>query len=412
MLQGSPIQPNLFEQRLTVWLNNLGLQYNPFTHLDAGSDPNLSTYLVGHEAFIKLWQDHAAFVFAPIGGGKSAFRVRLARACRVEENGRRVFPVVYKMPSPARLQDTAFNPERHLRYLNQSISQELLLTLAYRPERYFVLPDEVKASVRRQLQLNYPGDLVTCLAQLSDRGTLAPLVESIDPSADRLFAPPDPGALRTVCADLSQGADDLAILALKKEFGSPENRFATLIDLIVSAFGFEAVYILVDSVDAHIETILKPPSILYWLGPLLTRTAEWAKRKIYIKYFLPDSLRVPELFTVESAMWVNIEWRIGNLHEVLRDRLLAASDGRFDSLDAISTPALRSVHDQLLTIAKPLPREVMALTNRLLTEHIWRMQEEGGADSENTELAPVDLERAKNWYITDSHLRATMGGKL
>ncbi|HRW98551.1 MAG TPA: hypothetical protein P5280_03625, partial [Cyclobacteriaceae bacterium] len=193
----------LFNEQLVQWMEEVGLQFNPFDsrYLDAGADPNLHAYLIGHRAFDAIWQAQPSFVFATAGGGKTAFRVRLARACRIGQDGRRIFPIVYKMQHipttkwPANLSD-------HLRPINRMIGVEILMTLVAYPQKFFNLSSDAQKELCRLLYANLPGELSNLLAQVEDRGDITPLIASFDPSADNLFAPPDRNDVRRLCRDL------------------------------------------------------------------------------------------------------------------------------------------------------------------------------------------------------------------
>ncbi len=88
------------KNKLQEWLSQLGLSLNPFEYIDFGKDPLIPFYLIDHNQFESVSGDQPSFVFAPAGGGKTAFRVRLARECRAGSNGRRIFPIVYKPTVP------------------------------------------------------------------------------------------------------------------------------------------------------------------------------------------------------------------------------------------------------------------------------------------------------------------------
>jgi hypothetical protein len=385
-------------QKLGDWLKSVGLQFNPFDskYLDAGADSQLPAYLVGHNSFAAIWQDQASFVFAPTGGGKTAFRVRLARACRVGQDGRRIFPIVYKIPSQSQLGTPRPILEQHLQFINQAAALELLLTLAYQPARYFDLPAKTRRSVRSLLALNLAETLPTLLAQLADKGNLRPLVDLFDPTAERLLTPPEPRQIRELCASLSQA---LVEKPARLKYSAP-GRFEELLDLLQGVFNYQAIYILIDGVDGYIEAMLKPQVSLELLKPLLNETTPWANRQIYTKYFLPTEFA--SLITAQDLLFpgeatnpklVDINWTRAMLLELLEGRLRVASQGLFGSLDAISSPALHGlIQEELITTARALlPREVLVLAERLLLEHVRRSEQPGL-------LEPGDLEATKSWY--------------
>ena len=387
--------------KLMTWLDTLGLHCNPFDakYLDAGADPNLSSYLVGHEAFAAIRQDQAAIVFAPIGGGKSAFRVRLARSCRVGEGGRRILPVIYTLPKPQQLTGVTNVYERHLHYILRCLGVELLFALAYRPHEFLDLRSLDRRRVASQLAANFPGDLALQVEQIASEGGLLPLVQLIDPSAERLIAEPSAERLQAFCVALSDEvhAANRQIADIKRQ--PTIHRFQNLVTLIKQTLNFAAIYLLIDGVDAYVEVITNGRRRLGdLLTPLLQQTGAWAAENLYSKYFLPNELltavKFSELFqpgSITDLKLISIEWTRASLNAVLQERLRFASDGRFTNLDAICAPNLRGVQEQLLEVAAPLPREVLALAEQLLLTHVTRLEEPAL-------LEPADLAMAIAHY--------------
>ncbi len=387
----------LLSTRLLAWLDTLGLHCNPFDakYLDAGADPNLSSYLVGHEAFMAIHQDQPAMVFAPIGGGKTAFRARLARACRVGEGGRRVLPVVYTLPKPQQLAGPASVYERHLHYILRCIGVELLFALAYRPHEFLDLHTLERRRVASQLAATFPGDLALQLEQIASEGELLPLVQLIDPSADRLIAQPSAERLDAFCTALRDEVRAAARQIVDIKNQPTAQRFQNLVTLAKQTLNFQAIYLLVDGVDAYVEVTTNGRRRLGdLLTPLLQQTSAWAAEQLYAKYFLPNDLlsavKFFELFqpgTITDLKFISVAWTRASLNAVLQERLRFASEGRFTNLDAICAPTLRGVQAQLLDVAAPLPREVLALAEQLLLTHVARLDEPGL-------LEPIDLETA------------------
>jgi len=368
------------ESQLVQWLSQAGLgEVNPFGPLNAAEDPHLSRYLIRHDVFRSIWQDSPAIVFAPAGGGKSAFRARLAYACRVEEDMRRVFAIPYLTPEPTT------SLEAHLQGILRSAAQELLLRLAYRPAQFERLEDAARAAVRQALDQNDPGLLAHFLPQLERAGSVQPLVETFDLSAAHLPAPADPAQVRALCAALAKIPPALQVPPVNRRFGD-------FLALLFDVLGFEAVYLLVDGVDAFPETIANSAAAAAVLLPLLEQMPRWADQKVFLKLFLPIELHrlLPEELT-KPAKIDKIEWTPELLVELIHARLRAATQGEFDSLDAVSAPSLRNAEAELLAEVPPLPREVLALLNQVIVEHVRRVGPVGG-------LEPEDIRAARDWY--------------
>jgi hypothetical protein len=376
-----------FAARTKEWLAAVGLQFNPFAAdtLNASADFNLGQYLVGHDDFAALWGDWTTTILAPTGGGKSAFCVRLAYAARIGEDGRRVFPVTYSLPR----QTNAL--AAHLEALAENAAYELLLEVAYRPRWFESLSPEIKDLIRQTLDQNAPG-WTRFLIQLEREGSIAPLAETFDRTALRLPNSPGADGVRQVCAALRAIPVNPQTLPL-------ELRWRQLIDLLIGDLQFEAVYLLVDGADAYPETVHNPDIGLRWLSPLLEQTDSLSKSRIYLKLFLPIELeqglrRFKNLLTL-PARFVKINWTVDRLAEVLAARMRVASGGEFDSLDAISSPALRGLNRELAnTVRPPIPREAVVLAGRIIFEHVRR-------PNAGELLEVEDLEAARDWYRRD-----------
>jgi hypothetical protein len=384
------------------WLKDLGLYFNPFdlTYLDAGEDPQLPAYLIGHESFAAIWQGRTSFVFAPVGGGKTAFRVRLARACRVGQDGRRIFPVIYKMPSPTHFEIEKPDLDHHLTYINHAIAQELLLALAYNPGRFFDFEIGIRTKIYRLLVDNLPFNLEIHLQQLSDKGTLMPLVKLFDRTAERLFTLPHPDEIRNFCKELMEVSQTPAVP------GDPENkkdateRFEELVEFLKETLGYESIYVLVDGVDAYIEAITRPQLSVDLLKPLLNETGPWAIKKIFMKYFLPTEFDA--LITLGTLSFpgertpvdiVRVNWTLAMLEELIQERLRVASKGIYSSLDAICSPELHGViqTELILEARARIPREVLTLAAYLLEARFRRTRSPG-------QIERIDFEAAKQRY--------------
>lgn len=364
-----------------AWLQSVGLAFHPFVPLEAGQDPRLSTYLVGHDAFATLWGDWPALLFAPAGGGKSAFRVRLAYACRAGEDGRRIFAIVYHLPH------RPLSYAAHLHTICRAAAHELLLELAWRPGWFEALDKTARQEIRRALDWNAPGLLGHFLPQLRAEGSPLPIVMAFDPSAAYLPNPPAPARVRALC-------DALQALAVATEAPpSPEERFSHLLRVTFSVLKRQALYLLVDSVDAHSDTLHAPATALEWLRPLTARFSSWEQQRLFPKLFLPgeyDNFLDRERLTWQTKS-TKIVWTPELLVGMLQARVRAASGGEFDSLDAISSPALQRVEELLAAQVRPNPRELLVLTGRVLLEHVRRAGSLGL-------LEPQDLEAATSAY--------------
>ncbi len=366
--------------------------------LDASADAQLPEYLVAHDTFEAIWRDEVSFLFAPAGGGKSAFRARLAQACRAGEGGRRVFPIVYMLPESVVLAGESERLDAHLREIRRAAASELFLHLAHRPYEFLDLDDAAKQTVRRLLEQSLPQPLDHLLEQLGPYGGLNPearlraLAEPYDPGAVWLNPPSE--------ESLAKFRTAVAETPLSKPAEAPRDSLEPWLNLLLSTLHFEAVYLLVDGVDAYPETISNPGYALALIKPLLDQAGRWRERRLFVKAFLPIETKsaIQQAYPLLTSRknTVIIRWTRSLLAELLRRRVAAATGTEPASLDMISEPGFRGVDLRVVNAVEPLPREVLAFTSRMLHE----MQQRTGGTGR---LSREDFEAALRWYRRDRH---------
>ena len=386
------------KNELQEWLSRVGLNLNPFEYIDAGKDPLIPFYLIDHDQFDKVSGGQPSFVFAPAGGGKTAFRVRLARECRAGRNGRRIFPIVYKPTKPGSLNETQEDAARRQRTdLLGCAAQELFLHLAYYP---YAL-DEMDATLKEAFLQTVSWDLEFSIAyylnQMKVDGSLEPIISAFDPTARSLPNPPGKEDVLYLYRKLNR-----YIPAAKKP--DNEKRLEILFDLILNKLKFESIYILIDGVDAFPETVNSPERMLGSISWLLDNTPSLINKSIYVKYFLPHELHPLVMGTsafrllTSKGKIIIIKWDADALNEVIRQRLQEASGGKFDSLAAISDRALRAsgrspeeiMIADLRRFKKLNPRSLIRAVNWLFTNHV---QDERVREK----LTPQDLTATREW---------------
>jgi hypothetical protein len=379
------------------WLSQMGLNLNPFGYIDAGEDPFIPFYLIDHNQFEKINGDQPSFVFAPAGGGKTAFRVRLARECRAGWNKRRIFPIVFKPTEPG---DPKGDKKRAIHQRTDFLryaARELFLYLAYSP---YAL-DDMDAALRKAFLQTVTWDLDFSIAfyleQMKTAGSLEPILAAFDPTARSLPNPPDKEDILYLYKKLNRYIHET-------EKPDEEHRLETLFDLILNKLRFEAIYILVDGVDAFLETGNNPRNALLSISWLLDNALAWSERNIYTKYFLPKETQpfVEETndfrpLTSKSKI-ITIKWDADALSEVIRRRLQEASGGKFDSLEAISDRALRAsgrspeeiLIGELRRHKKFSPRSLIKAMDYLFACHVRDEQV-------REKLTPQDLTAVREW---------------
>lgn len=396
-MPSSNMMTNPLTDNLKQWLSQMGLNLNPFGYIDAGEDPFIPFYLIEHNQFEKISGKQPSFVFAPAGGGKTALRVRLAHECRVGWNKRCVFPIVFKPTEPG---DSKLNERQTLRQrtdLLRYAARELFLYLAYSP---YAL-DEMDAALQKAFIQTVTWDLdfsiTFYLEQMKNTRSLEPILAAFDPTARSLPNSPDKEDILYLYKKLIRNIPE-------PEKPDEEHRLEALFDLILNKLKFEAIYILVDGVDAFPETENSPGNALLSVSWLLDNALAWSKKGIYTKYFLPIQIQQILINTfnfrplTSKSKILTIMWDADALNEVIRERLQEASGGKFDSLAAISDRALRasgrSPEDVLISELrrhkKLSPRSLIKAMDRLFVCHVQNEQI-------REKLTPQDLTAVCEW---------------
>jgi hypothetical protein len=375
----------------------IDLIYDPFREINAGADPHLPDYVVAEQSILDaLWVNQHTIIFAPRGAGKTSLRARLARDCRARRDGRQILGIVFPAPDPV---DVGLPADR-ARFLDQLLragAEALLLEIAYRPSLFLPLPVKIQNKIRVALEENLAVRLPFVLEQLAHSGNLDPLIALVDATATCLPARPSAVSIRAFCVALS------AIKGGSLGLRAPDARWDDFVQLVIDDLGYEALYVLLDAVDSYPTTADSPENGLALVAQLLVENKLWKNRQIFVKAFLPESYeselaRRGSALLTEGADSVRIFWHKAGLVQVLRQRLLAASQGAKGSFNALSTPGLRDAEveivDHLGDAGRLLPRDAVLIAERVLAEHV---SEHGAQDG----LEPEDLDRALDWYDID-----------
>lgn len=382
---------DVMKDKVNYWLDSVGLKVNPFDEIDASLDPFIPFYLIDHDQYRSVNGDFASYVFAPPGSGKSAFRVRLARDCRIGKDGRKIFPIVYKLSHPGY---PTSSPDTHYAEIARAAAFELMLFLVYHVSaviRDNLLLSKIQQVIDSNFSINY------YIQQMIDEGGVQSLLDSFDQTARLLPNPPE--------------KKDIVLLAEKlKSIRHPVNpiqrlsykqRFQQVISLVVDVLGYEAIYILIDGVDGYLETGGNADKAVESISWLVIKTGEWQEKKIFMKYFLPvetqDVLKNKfPLLTSEGKVTI-IKWNADTLSEVIRQRLQEASGGKYNSLRALSSLPLRGARlapeeklaQEIMKLGDPTPRIMIQAVRELLHHHVQ--------ENEHEKLTPEDLKAAIDW---------------
>lgn len=374
------------ENQTTSWLTRVGFAFNPFERLEASNDPHIADCLIGHEMFEVAWETAPAAIFAPAGGGKTAMRIYTLRACWLSNSKRRKFPISYDLPLFASPTDLTCL-EAHQLGLVAATATDLLLACAFRPSLYLDLSLPRRLHLLSLLQAALPASLTYALELLAE--TADPRL--LSGRLDRTYLFPEttlPDAVKGFCTaaqrDLESASVDLLESAALLE---------ALLAFIFEDLSFESILILLDGVDGSGFQTGNLQAQFDLIAPLLNQAVAWSERRIYLKAFLPIDLdaylvnQTPSFF--QQSLRAEIRWDVPKLAEILRRRVYVASQGRFGSLDALSSPALRDIETLIALRARPLPREVITFAGMVLSNYLERRREY---------LEPEDILKAEQQY--------------
>lgn len=330
-------------------LQKFGFQFDPFTHLDSTKDARLYEYLVIPKTVEIAWGDEPAAILAHPGGGKSALRAYTEQVYRGTRGVK--LPITY-IPE-------TYSTEAQFHFLGvrRALARALLIYLISYPDVFLQLPSGSQSITKNLLSfLPYDLDFLLSILESTDSvGEMEQLlgvnalsgIQKIGESHQRMTR-----QLRVApAAPLHEPTVDL-LLAQAREI-----------------FEIDAFHILVDGLDGFVETTA-PEALSQWLAPLMEFAEAWKKQKVYLKFFLPVSMaEFPHNTRHPSIRTATLNWDDSLLAEVIRRRLYVASQGAFDSLDAISAPNLRNIELHLarqLNAEQKLPRQIILKTRYLL----------------------------------------------
>lgn len=391
------------------WLGHFGFRFDPFEHEEASSDPNLNRYLIRHDAFSAAWNESAALVFSPPGGGKTALRIYTARLCWTGGGGYQPFPIHYHLPHYFEKSDFS-TLDDHLQKIVRSTAIALFLTFAYYPLNFLRTSDSLQKHLVQFIAVWIP-DLEYYLEILRTQNQPDIVAAQIDKSYV-LYQTPDESLLKLVCENFEKHlpAENL-LLSL-----SIQKVFEQVTTWITHDLGFRSVYILLDGVDGFPELAESPSFAARSLFNLFANAPGLAESKIYIKGFLPLEIR-NHLQTHLEKLWptfehLELKWDEEMLAEMIRPRIYAAVDGGFDTFGKVSAfPAIQDLELELARETYPFPREMLVLVKRILFEYDERWRTEPDKEKQ---LQSQDIEKALEWYRVEqapitTALNAIMG---
>ena len=400
--QGNTLEPGP-ERSLPQWLARAGFEWHPFEQADAAQEENLAEYFIAPPKFWAVTGRRHTVLYAPLGGGKTATRVMVEHLCA---SGEIQDTLVVTCDDFERvLQQVEGRPEE---VTAQMLIKEVMRRVADVIFEHWIERIEsfqkTSNSHRRwvaQFLSNWEDRLDEALSRIG-------LAEKI--SAQTLQERPLEEFRDQVNEEYWPWVEMLASLALLRK-GTPEERMAgECLERLADAarqLGFRMVYILFDRVDG-LKPTASPEGCAALVQPLLDATALLSVPNVYFKFFLPVETRplLSRTAGVRSRRITEVvmEWDSNTLLELLRLRLLAASERTMESLAAISEA--KDIDTQLVRYAQT-SRHLLLLGRRVFEEHERR-------SPESLQLMKQDLTtilEAERTKVTRTHrMRRTLQG--
>lgn len=327
---------------------SFGLRFDPFAHLDSTWDEKLHEYLLIPKEVESLWDDAHIAILAEPGSGKSALRRYAEKVYRYTRGAK--LPITY-VPTTYDL-----SPNFHVDGLRQALSRAVFIYLISYPD-IFLRFSAAKKKRSIQLLADLPYDLDFLLGMGQATRTISEMEQLLGVGAiSRIYEIGD--SHRQMFAQISN-------LSQNKQADISNKSISDLFGLTRDLFEIRSFQILIDGLDGFSETI-SAPNLLHWIEPLMKLAADGDDKEIYYKFFLPFHLTD---LSERGIKTVSLKWNNGLLADVIRQRLYVASDGAFDTLDAISAPGVRNADLRLaqqLGETEKRPREIIKLARKLL----------------------------------------------
>ncbi len=330
-------------RKVSGWLKDVSLDFNPFGPEVAEHDPYLPWYIT-QTVYEAAQTTGAMIVTGAPGVGKTATALMLAYDCGHPPANPRTagtFPV-YCAP---RLASTTTQKGRSTLYpLVRTTTRELLTYLSLRPEGLLNLPTYRRDAIRRLLTLVYAGSEALLSFELGRLPITVQKALALTPPLKGMDQPPH-----------LHDEEWLALL--------PETLPA----------GFDHYLWLVDAPDHVIPDL--PDTLSINLSQLMDWAIYLPSIDIHLKLFISEQKL--ERLTIPAGIYiVHLEWKDKDLKQMLDDRVRQAG---VDSLMALCGPSVETnCEEKLIQAAQSSPRRLIQLGNALI---------ESAADHDSTESA-------------------------
>jgi hypothetical protein len=355
-----------------TFLKNLGFDEDPFAHTNADEEAEiLPTYFIPPPYFNTVFGDpdypKSFLVFAPRGGGKSAQRIMIEKAC-IDQSVLALTYDRFEFPDADNAKDVRLSD--HVYRILQFGLMGILVTLSANRDVVSRLSKNEKEMLLN-LFTTYLGDMTE--PQLQDTvKALKSLKDKVKEFWTTWF-PVAGTAIKVIfkkLLDLDVDAPGTFARMDVRKKQTAKQELENVINL-AKKIGFRSIYVLIDRVDESeltgnnvtasfelIQTLLKDLDILELPG-------------IGFKFFLWDQLE-PLYNQIARPDRINhkiLRWNNEMLEELWQKRLLAHSRGRISGLNQISDNTIPYPPDKLvLFYANKSPRDMLRIGAKIISE--------------------------------------------
>lgn len=383
------------QENLERWLELRGFQSNPFGLYQAELEERLADYFVPtvHYDEIKGTPDapRTMVLFAARGHGKSAHRIMVARDCRPTARHSKVLAVPYtdfgSLPNELAQEAKAATLKRHLAGILRAGASVLVEAIVQ------------DASLAAALGPEWLSRLKWCCLQQPSAPVLTPLVllsylrqlagEDFSPDWAEFQQAWHTGKLEKILSEQGVLENLTARFLIALADAKPEpvdairlsaaKMFSLFVDLVAHT-GLKAVYVLVDRVDEVSPMINDSALAADFIEPLLADLPLMECPGAAFRFFLPleiqSDLVKKTTIRFDRLRFRQLIWDEGTLAELLRQRLIAFSEGRVKSLSDLCDEAeVRrgwNLDQNLVKHAQGSPRNLLRLGESLLWTHTRR----------------------------------------